>query len=429
MPGAAEFTYQWKRGNTQTGDFSAINGQTASTYVLTNDDIGKWIKLTASYTGYQSVDSSASGPVASDDLTGSVSIAGFAQVGQILTAITTGLNGSGTLSYQWKRADNPRETFTDITGATASTYTPTAAELNKYIVVEVKRSDKSRSQTSSATSQVLAAMIPGGPGLYMGDNGSPLNIGGTSLAYALNWLWDSDNLTDGAIYTIKLGANEAIAHHQFSSGPGLTTGYTVKLEGLSSERIITLDGTNNTIFTVYGNKITLVLGEHITLQGGAANSSALVNVSSGGKLEMRNDAKITNNTSSSVIGGGVYINNGFLTMYDDTEISGNTAENGGGVYVYNGSFTMNDRAKIWGNTAARDFLPARGGGVYVQSGTFTLNGGTVYGSEVGASANELDGSAETKEGASLYVAGGTAKYGNGTNIISSGNFIDTTITR
>jgi hypothetical protein len=36
-------------------------------------------------------------------LTGTVSISGTAQVGETLTAVTTALDGNGTISYEWKR--------------------------------------------------------------------------------------------------------------------------------------------------------------------------------------------------------------------------------------------------------------------------------------------------------------------------------------
>ncbi|MDR3325003.1 MAG: hypothetical protein LBS82_03305, partial [Spirochaetaceae bacterium] len=100
--------------------------------------------------------------------------------------------------------------------------------------------------------------------------------------------------------------------------------------------------------------------------------------------------------------------------------SGNGDSDGGGVYVLSGSaFTMNGGA-ISGNTASN------GGGVAVNSdrytsGTFTMRGGTVYGSGAGG------GLANTAPyGASLYNSG-TATYGNGSNIIASGNATDATL--
>ena len=76
--------------------------------------------------------------------TGTVSINGTAQVGQTLTADTTSLGGTGTISYQWKHGT------TDI-GTNSSTYTVQAADVGFSITVTVTRSGFSGSATSQAT--------------------------------------------------------------------------------------------------------------------------------------------------------------------------------------------------------------------------------------------------------------------------------------
>jgi hypothetical protein len=56
-------------------------------------------------------------------LTGTVAISGAAQVGRLLTADTSALDGSGTISYQWKKADTSGGEYSDIENAASSTYT------------------------------------------------------------------------------------------------------------------------------------------------------------------------------------------------------------------------------------------------------------------------------------------------------------------
>ena len=90
-------------------------------------------------------------------LTGTVAINGTAQVGQLLTADTAKLEGTGTISYQWEVGDTVNGTFTDIPDATAETYTPVAADEGKHLRVTVTRSGYTGSATSDATGPVLSA--------------------------------------------------------------------------------------------------------------------------------------------------------------------------------------------------------------------------------------------------------------------------------
>ena len=90
-------------------------------------------------------------------LTGSVIITGTAQAGRILTADIDDLDGSGTVSYQWKRGDSAAAAGTNIPGAVAQTYTPSADDVGKYLKVSVTRTGYTGSVTSAATSAVLAA--------------------------------------------------------------------------------------------------------------------------------------------------------------------------------------------------------------------------------------------------------------------------------
>ena len=54
-PSGATVTYQWKRADTSSGTYTNINGATSSTYLLSSQDVNKYIKVTAtgigSYTG------------------------------------------------------------------------------------------------------------------------------------------------------------------------------------------------------------------------------------------------------------------------------------------------------------------------------------------------------------------------------------------
>jgi hypothetical protein len=64
---------------------------------------------------------------------------GGAQVGTPLTANTAGLEGTGGLTFQWQRGDTADGPFADIEGANGASYTPVAADAEKYIRVVVSR--------------------------------------------------------------------------------------------------------------------------------------------------------------------------------------------------------------------------------------------------------------------------------------------------
>ena len=100
---------------------------------------------------------------ANSPATGAPTISGFPQVGQTLTAATSGISDSDGLtgvswSYQWIRVDGANET--DISGATSSAYTLAAADQGKTVKVKVSFQDDDSNDeelTSTATGTVLAA--------------------------------------------------------------------------------------------------------------------------------------------------------------------------------------------------------------------------------------------------------------------------------
>ena len=122
----ATFSYQWVRedGGTDTD----IQGETSSTYTLTDDDEGKTVKVRVSFTddagNPESRTSAATETVAArpnTPATGQPTIGGTVQVGETLTAGVSGIDDAdrlenATFSYQWVREDGG--TDTDIEGAT-----------------------------------------------------------------------------------------------------------------------------------------------------------------------------------------------------------------------------------------------------------------------------------------------------------------------
>lgn len=135
--GMGALSYQWK------ADGATISGATSSSFVLTQDQVGKAITVVASYTdghgSAESVTSTATGTIANvnDAPTGTVSITGVATQGQTLNAGNTlaDADGLGTVSYQWKAGG------VTIVGATGASYVLTEAEVGKAVTVVASYTD------------------------------------------------------------------------------------------------------------------------------------------------------------------------------------------------------------------------------------------------------------------------------------------------
>ena len=108
-------------------------------------------------------------PLANSPATGAPSISGTPQVGETLTAVTTGIADAGglsgsTFSYQWIRNDG--STDTDIQDATGPSYILVDADEGQTIKVKVSFADDADNKetlTSTATAAVAAPEPPATP--------------------------------------------------------------------------------------------------------------------------------------------------------------------------------------------------------------------------------------------------------------------------
>ncbi len=137
--GLGVISYQWLSNGTP------ISGQTQSTYTLTQADVGKNIRVTASYTDglgkLESVQSNIIASIANVEFppTGSVKISGAAQEGNTLTADTSDIrdldNIDSAFSYQWFSGS------VAIKNAINATYKLAQTEVGKAIKVEASYTD------------------------------------------------------------------------------------------------------------------------------------------------------------------------------------------------------------------------------------------------------------------------------------------------
>ena len=158
-----EYAYQW------LADDMDIDGATGSGYTLTDDEVGKTIKVKVSFTddadNEESLTSAATAQVSArpnSPATGLPTISGTVQSGETLTASTDDIgdaDGLDNVSYNHQWLDDDA----DISGATDSTYTLTGDEVGKTIKVKVTFTDDKNNQetlTSTATGTVAAAPVP-----------------------------------------------------------------------------------------------------------------------------------------------------------------------------------------------------------------------------------------------------------------------------
>ena len=161
-------SFQWLRVDSDTLAEENIQNATGWTYVPTRADLGRGIKVRASFVdNLGNRESRTSQPIwaprpPNNPATGSPGITGAVQVGQTLSADTSGISDAdvivaSTFAYQWIVNDGTDDT--DIQDATGATYTLGADDEGKTIKVKVSFTDEVRyeeSLTSAPTATVAS---------------------------------------------------------------------------------------------------------------------------------------------------------------------------------------------------------------------------------------------------------------------------------
>ena len=157
-----QYEYQW------LADDAEISGATGSTYTVAAADEGKAIKVEVSFTDdagdeealtSAATDAVSAEPTPNSPATGAPTITGTAQVGEALTADTSGIADADGLenvsfSYEWLADD------TAIQGATNSTYTLADADEGKTIKVRVPFTDDAGNEETLTSGEVGPVVSP-----------------------------------------------------------------------------------------------------------------------------------------------------------------------------------------------------------------------------------------------------------------------------
>jgi hypothetical protein len=167
--GAIAYAYQWYRCDTGGAHCSSIHGATTISYTPSAKDVGHTLGLAVSATdrsGTTTAYAGLIGPVAASAApvvsTGQPAISGTPAEGQALQVSSGGWSLTPTaVAYQWERCNANGRLCGPISGATASTYTPAAADLGSVLSVVVRASVGDTSQVAFSTSTRPITPAPG----------------------------------------------------------------------------------------------------------------------------------------------------------------------------------------------------------------------------------------------------------------------------
>ena len=240
-----QYEYQW------LADDADISGATNATYTQAAEDEGKAIKVRVSFTddegNEESLTSGATDVVVArpnSPATGAPTIGGTAQVGQTLTADTSGITdadglANATFSYQWTADD------TDISGATGLTYTLTGSEESKAITVQVSFTDDADNEETltSAATYVVAGAQPTEPP----DKPTGLDATASHDSVTLTWDDPGDDTITGYVILRRIPGVDPEGHFNVlvaNTGTAATTytDNTVSAETRYTYRIKAING-------------------------------------------------------------------------------------------------------------------------------------------------------------------------------------------
>ncbi len=264
----AVFAYQW------LVDGAEINGATDSSYTLVAADEGKPIEVRVTFTDDAGNEESlTSNAVLAARLnsaaTGAPAISGTVQVGQTLTASTSGISDSdgltnATFTYQWLSSDGASDS--DISGASSSTYTLVESDESKTIKVRVSfTDDRGHQETLTSTPTVAAASAPspltgtihGAPGSHKGQ-----------AVFKFELRFSEDPKEDFSYKTLR--------DHAFTVTGGTVTGARRLVSGKNLRWEITVQPSGNADVTVELPATTNCAAQGaICTEGGSVLSSPL----------------------------------------------------------------------------------------------------------------------------------------------------------
>jgi hypothetical protein len=163
------YAYQWQRCNASGGSCASLAGATATSYILTGDDVGSRVRVvvttsnsSGSGTANSALTAVVQGPATPPANTAPPTISGTAQDGQILTASPGTWTGTQPIiyTYQWQRCDSNGANCNPIAGATSTTYTVVNADVGGTITVVVQASNAAGNASAPSSHTAIVQAVP-----------------------------------------------------------------------------------------------------------------------------------------------------------------------------------------------------------------------------------------------------------------------------
>ncbi|MGC5167038.1 hypothetical protein [Luteimicrobium sp. DT211] len=264
-PNATRLTYQWKRNG------SSISGATKTTYVLTSGDRGTKITLTVTGTlpGYTTVSrtSTATPTIGYGTFTRTTtpSITGTVRVGNTVKASVGTWSSAASFTYQWKQNGHT------ITGATRSTYTPSASYRGHKLTVTItaKRTGYTTAVRTSPAKTIgygyLSAPTPRITGTHQTRHTLKASAGTWKPSAHLTYRWKRNGVSiKGATHASYKTTTADRGKHLTVTITGKRTGYSTRSR-TSASAYITAPFTHTHAPTITGTtRVYSRLTAHVT---------------------------------------------------------------------------------------------------------------------------------------------------------------------
>lgn len=219
-------------------------------------------------------------------------VSGTSRNGQVLSTTNGSWSGSPTsFSYQWQRASTSNGTYSDISGATSSTYTLTVNDIGQYLRSKVTASNSAGSSSATSTSStqigkslqsslsfsssVTSKSFPYSTSLVFTPSGGSgtgvisyaIPLGGTAAGCALSGDTSTVTVSASSAGTCLLQATKA-NDSNYESATSSTVTFTFSK---SSQQPVVI----TTLAVNYGSNLTL------NISGGSTGGTPNYRVSSG----------------------------------------------------------------------------------------------------------------------------------------------------
>ena len=437
-------------GGTSTATVTVLASQTGTCTISANSSSNNSYVSAATVSQSFTLLAGATAPTTS----GGTSMSGTVEYGETLTAVdgTWGDGGSAVTAttYQWQSCTPSSCTWTNISGATSSTYVVGSGDVAKQIRVAVTKTNSIGSLTANSAASIT---VPALTSVIVE------NLSDTSDSGSLRWAITTANAS-ATINTITFASGNTGTITLTSDLPAITDSVTITGTGMATTII---DG-NNLWRAIYNNGARTIVIEDMTFKQGknvSWNGGLIYNAS--GTMTF-NRIKISNHSSWAFYqgGGGVttfnnsqFTNNGYAITSDHGNtpdaLSLTDTDYSNRIYVNGSTFTSNtygirterfvkiNNSQFTGNTQVGAYL----GGLnrqQVLNSTFTSNGvGVSFSSwiptswPVGAgnqmvSGNTFNGNTTAIQFANNWNNGSSVYNGVSANSFStaSGNIFGTT---